>query len=95
MASTVEKDQRGFDVYRYAVTPGYLETMGISLRYGRLLDEHDVAGSPPAVVSSESLAKSEFPGQDAIGQVHVGPKNLPWFTVVGVVGDVKQTSLAE
>ena len=88
MASTVEKDQRGFDVYRYAVTPGYLETMGISLRYGRLLDEHDVAGSPPAVVSSESLAKSEFPGQDAIGQV-------PWFTVVGVVGDVKQTSLAE
>jgi hypothetical protein len=42
------------------------------------------------------LAKSEFPGQDAIGQrIHVGPKNLPWFTVVGVVGDVKQTSLAE
>jgi len=41
------------------------------------------------------LAKRKFRGQDPIGQrVHVGPLNRPWFTIVGVVGDVKQTSLA-
>jgi putative ABC transport system permease protein len=87
---------RGYDVFRYVATPGYCEIMGIALRRGRLLDRHDVAGTPPAVLISESLAKSEFPGQDPIGRrVHVGPTNRPWYTIVGVVGDVKQSSLAE
>lgn len=81
--------------YRYAVTPGYLETIGIPLRRGRLLDRHDVAGAPVSVLINESFAKRKFPGQDPIGQrVHVGRTDLPWYTIVGVVGDVKQTSLA-
>jgi putative ABC transport system permease protein len=84
-----------FAAFRYAVTPGYFEAMGIPLRRGRLLDERDVAGAPVAVVINESFAKRKFPGGDAVGQhVHVGPTNLPWFTIVGVVGDVKQVSLA-
>jgi putative ABC transport system permease protein len=81
--------------FRYAVTPGYFETIGIPLRSGRLLDSHDVAGSPVAVLINESFAKRKFPGQDPIGQrVHLGRTDLPWYTIVGVVGDVKQTSLA-
>ncbi len=81
--------------YRYAVTPGYLETIGIPLRRGRLLDARDVAGAPVSVLINESFAKRKFPGQDPIGQrVHVGRTDLPWYTIVGVVGDVKQTSLA-
>jgi putative ABC transport system permease protein len=80
---------------RYAVSPGYFETMGIPLRRGRLLDEHDVAGTPVAVLINESFAKRKFPGRDPVGQrVHVGSTDLPWFTIVGVVGDVKHTSLA-
>ena len=81
--------------YRYAVTPGYLKTIGIPLRRGRLLDAHDVAGAPVSVLINESFAKRKFPGQDPIGQrIHVGRTDLPWYTIVGVVGDVKQTSLA-
>jgi predicted permease len=84
---------------RYAVSPGYFETMRIPLRRGRLLDEHDTAGSPVAVLISESFAKRKFPGQDPLGQrVRVGPDigraDRPWGTIVGVVGDVKQASLA-
>ncbi len=84
---------------RYAVSPGYFEAMRIPLRRGRLLDEHDVAGAPQAVLLSESFAKRKFPHQDPIGQrVRVGPDighpDRPWGVVVGVVGDVKQTSLA-
>jgi putative ABC transport system permease protein len=80
---------------RYAVSPGYFETMGIPLRRGRLLDEHDVAGRRVAVLINESFAKRMFPGQNPVGQrVHVGSTDQPWFTIVGVVGDVKQTSLA-
>ncbi|MGB7624198.1 MAG: ABC transporter permease [Terriglobia bacterium] len=84
-----------YSVFRYVVTPGYCEAMGIALRRGRLLDAHDGANSPPAVVISESLAKSQFPGHDPIGQrVHIGPLNRPWYSIVGVVDDVKQASVA-
>ncbi len=80
---------------RYAVSPGYVETMGIQLRRGRLLDAHDRAGAPLAVLINESFAKRKFPGQDAVGaRIHVGPEDWPWAIIVGVVGDVKQTSLA-
>jgi predicted permease len=84
---------------RYAVSPGYFEAMRIPLRRGRLLDEHDVAAAPVAVLLSESFAKRKFPGQDPLGQrLRVGPDigraDRPWGTVVGIVGDVKQASLA-
>ena len=84
--------------YRYAVSPDYFATMHIPLRRGRLLDENDRAGAPVAVLVSESFAKRKFPGRDPIGQrVRSGPAighaDKPWSTIVGVVGDVKQTSL--
>jgi putative ABC transport system permease protein len=84
---------------RYSVSPDYFATMGIPLLRGRLLDEHDTATNPGVVLLSESLAKRKFPHQDPIGQrVRVGPNalhaDLPWATIVGVVGDVKQASLA-
>jgi putative ABC transport system permease protein len=83
----------------YAVSPDYFDTMRIPLRRGRLLDERDTAETPGVVLISESLAKVKFPNQDPIGQrVRVGPyalhAELPWATIVGVVGDVKQASLA-
>jgi putative ABC transport system permease protein len=82
-----------YGVYRYAVSPGYVEAMGIPLRRGRLLDEHDNASAPLVVLVSDSLANSRFRGQDPIGQrLRIGPAGP--FTIVGVVGDVKQLSLA-
>jgi putative ABC transport system permease protein len=84
-----------YSSFRYAVSPGYFEMMEIPLRRGRRLDNHDVAEAPLAVVISESLAKHKFGDQDPIGQrVRLGPSDGPWHTIVGVVGDVKQTSLA-
>jgi putative ABC transport system permease protein len=60
-----------------------------------LLDERDSAGAPQAVLISESLARHHFGNRNPIGRrLHVGPRNRPWYTVVGVVGDVKQTSLS-
>ena len=85
--------------FRYAVSPDYFATMGIPLLKGRLLNEHDRGGTPPVVLISESLARRKFSGRDPIGQrvrigADVGHADKPWSTVVGVVGDVKQTSLA-
>jgi len=91
----LDGSQDGSSTFRYAVTPGYIETMGIPLLYGRSLDERDRAGSPPVALVNESLAKSKFGGRDAIGQrVHIGPTDRPPYTIVGVVGDVRQMSLA-
>ena len=80
--------------FRYAVSPGYFDAMRIPLRRGRLLSDQDRAGAPLAVVISEAFATQRFRETDPIGQrVHIGPTNRPWFTIVGVVGDVKQMSL--
>jgi putative ABC transport system permease protein len=85
----------GYNIFRYAVSPGYCQTMGIPLLSGRFLDERDTASAPQAALISESLAKSHFGSQSPLGKrLHVGPRDRPWYTVVGVVGDVKQTSLA-
>jgi putative ABC transport system permease protein len=84
---------------RYAVSPGYFETTRIPLLRGRVFDERDTANALGVVLISKSLAQSKFPHQDPIGQrVRVGPNTghseLPWDTIVGVVGNVKQASLA-
>lgn len=85
------------EVFRYGVTPGYFEVMGIPLLRGRVFDAHDVI--PTAVrpvVINESFAKRKFPWQDPVGQrIRTGGLvSRPWDVIVGVVGDVKQTSLA-
>jgi putative ABC transport system permease protein len=81
--------------FRYAVSPGYLETMRIPLQRGRLLDEHDRAGAPLVALLSESLVRRRLPGIDPIGlRLRIGAADGPLYTVVGVVGDVKQMSLA-
>jgi predicted permease len=80
--------------YRYAVAPGYFEAMGIPLRRGRLLNTQDGGDAPRVAVISESVAKRRLPGVDAIGQrLRIGA-SPGWFTIVGIVGDVRQVSLA-
>ena len=78
-----------------AVTPGYLETIGVRLRRGRMLDARDRAGAPPVVVINESMAKQYFQGLNPIGQrMQIGTEPDPEFPdleVVGIVGDVKQS----
>jgi predicted permease len=41
-----------YDAFRYVVTPGYFQTMGIALRRGRFLDAHDTETAPPVVSSA-------------------------------------------
>lgn len=95
----VERGPDQIAALRYAVTPGYLETMHIPLLRGRLLNEQDLAGAPTAVLIDKSFANRVFPNQYPVGR-HVrvgldsGHADRPWATVVGVVGNVKQQSLA-
>lgn len=85
----------GRGTFRYAGNASYTTLMGIALLRGRRLDASDVIGTPPSVMISESLARSKFPGQNPLGQrLRIGADDSPWLTIVGVVSDVKQTSLS-
>jgi putative ABC transport system permease protein len=91
-AATPVRAAASYSVFRYAVSPGYLETMRIPLRSGRLLGERDGEGAPLAAVISESLARTRFAGADPLGErLQLGPYGP--YTIVGVVGNVKQMSL--
>lgn len=83
--------------FRYAVTPDYFRTMRIPLLRGRLIEQRDMLPGPyRPVLINEAFAKRRFPNQNPIGQRvrFGGPDNRPWDVIVGVVGDVKQVSLA-
>jgi putative ABC transport system permease protein len=77
------------------VSPGYLETLGVTLVRGRLLDERDRADAPPVAVVSEELVRQSWPGEEPIGKrlrrLRAGEPG-PWMSVVGVVRDVKEDS---
>ena len=90
-----ESNPDGYSTFRYAVSPGYVEAMRIPLRRGRTFTEDDRFGAPLVALINESFATRRFPGSDPIGRrLHVGPTDGPPYTIVGVVGDVKQLSLA-
>ena len=87
--------EAGQGAFRHAVTPGYLETLGIPLRAGRMPDARDVAGASPSVLINESFAKRMFGNRSPIGdRLLVGGADTTWSTIVGVVGDVRHASLA-
>ena len=76
--------------YYQTVTTGYVETMGIPVVEGRGFTSADEA--TPAVMINETMARTFYRGQSPIGRrvKPSGPATIPWFTIVGVVKDVKQ-----
>ncbi len=94
-----ESADQGEGLLRYAVTPGYLETMRIPLRAGRVFTEQDTEpGAPKVAIINEALARRKYPNQDPVGRricirCNAGDQQAPWSTIIGVAGDVRQTSL--
>src|SRR5947207_12415074 len=79
-----------------AVTPGYFETMRIPILRGRNLSEEDGNENAPKVaVISETMAKTFWPGEDAIGHRFRYYNRQGSFEVVGVARDVKAITLGE
>jgi len=77
-----------------AVSPAYFQTMGTRMIAGRPISDADRAGAPGAMVVSESMAKTLWPGQNAIGQcVKVGADTVPCTYVVGIAQNIKEREL--
>jgi predicted permease len=82
----------------YAVTPSYLETMGIDVVTGRGLGAEDGPDAERVVLVNEAFVRSQFDGGDAPGMMitrdsEVGDvaRGLIAMRIVGVVEDVVQT----
>jgi predicted permease len=85
-----DKSRTGEAYYRTA-TSDYFKTIGIPLVSGRLFDDRDRRDAPHVAVINASLAKTQWPNQNAIGKViQFGNMDgdLTPMTVIGVVGDV-------
>ena len=88
---------------RISVTPGYLETMGISLLSGRYFRESDDRNAPPAIIVDEKLAQRFWGHRDPVGlrMYEPDPRNLTetgpntiWYRVLGVVRSVRLEDLS-
>jgi putative ABC transport system permease protein len=91
-AATATRRAQVYGVFRYAITPGYLETAQIPLFAGRLFNDRDTATAPHVALISASLAKERFGDESPIGtQVTMGLAAT--YTIVGIVGNVRQASL--
>jgi putative ABC transport system permease protein len=76
---------------KLVVSPDYFRALGIPLLQGRSLDEHDTSQSQPVAIVSESVARRFWPKGDAPGKrLSLGWQGSPWYSVIGVAGDVKQ-----
>jgi predicted permease len=87
-----EPGRAGEAEFRLA-SAGHFRTLGIPLLQGRTFGEADGPDAPHVAVVSASLARAQWPGQDPLGKlVQFGNMDgdLRAFTVVGVVGDVRE-----
>ena len=79
------------------VTPGYFAAMRISPVKGRLLSEADRAGSEVVAVVNQEFVRRYIPAGDALGRrfryYGMDSRNEPDMTIVGVIGDIRDTSL--
>jgi predicted permease len=84
--------------YSYAVHGDYFSALGIPLREGRFLTSADSHRAERVCVVDEDLARRYWPNGGALGQrIALGDEkdDAQLFTVVGVIGAVKQAALTE
>jgi putative ABC transport system permease protein len=99
-----DEDLREFEVDGYPnkkgqlaesrwATPQYFSAMGIPLAAGRLFTQEDKSNRSIAIVN-ESFAQKYFTNRDPIGgRVSREDDHAQWSTVVGVIGDVRDSAL--
>ena len=98
---TVDRSNRQVCFFKMA-TPSYFHALGMKVRQGRGLSDHDVAGAPPATVINDTMARKYFGNQNPVGKriliqqiipgkTQLGPE-IAW-EVVGVVADERVDGL--
>ena len=81
------------------VSSGYFEALRIPLIEGRWIEDSDRENTQPVVVINQAMAKTYFGNESPMGkkmQLGATPdKDTPWMMIIGVVGNVKQSLVAD
>jgi predicted permease len=78
------------------VTPGYFETMGVTLLRGRFITAADHENAPLVALVDRNMAEKYWPGDDALGKrFHLGDADQPWITIVGITRPVHHNAVVE
>jgi predicted permease len=89
--------RRGEIIENNMISPTYLETLGVPIVDGRGITESDVAGSPEVVVINETMARTFWPKESAVGhtlQVLNGSQSRT-YRIVGVSRNHKNHGVLE
>ena len=73
--------------------PGYFDTVRIPILRGRDFTDSDTASAPPVMIVSRATARTFWGDDDPIGRIVRRVADRKDFTVVGVVGDIRSTTL--
>jgi putative ABC transport system permease protein len=76
------------------VSPGYFTAMRIPLFRGRNFTDADITGATPVVIINQTVAEKYFPNQDPIGKTLQNSRDRIPLQIVGVVSDVKFSTLS-
>jgi len=85
-------------VWFRTISRGYFRAMEIPLKRGRSFEPADETGGQSVALINETVARRFWPNEDAVGKRFTnGPpradRPTDWFTVVGVVGDLRHRGL--
>ncbi len=72
-----------------AISPNYFRVIGTPLLRGRFFAESDTPDSLPVAIINQSLADQYFKGQDPGGKRISLDGGKNWYTIVGVVGNIR------
>jgi putative ABC transport system permease protein len=78
------------------VSTDFFKTMKTPMVRGRFFSSADGPEAPPVAIVNDAMARHTWPGQDPVGKrFKVGPRDAdrPWFTVVGIVSDMRRQGL--
>ncbi|MGH9794523.1 MAG: ABC transporter permease [Candidatus Acidiferrales bacterium] len=92
---TPEQQGKATSVHYRFVTPGYFRAAGIPLLRGRTLAESDTREAPLVALVNQTFAQRFWPDSAAaLGHRVSFDRGVNWYTVAGVVADVKHYGLA-
>jgi putative ABC transport system permease protein len=96
MVEGLHQDGQSLPTAEYrGASPEYFEALGVPVMQGRVFDAHDRDGAERVVVVSRALAQRHWGAEDPLGKRISTDRGQSWSRVVGIVGDVRQTGLAQ
>ncbi len=88
-----------YDANHRQISSDYFRAMGIPLQQGRPFNDGDNEQSVYVAIINETMSRQYWPGENPIGKrIKLGDPadpDLPWTTIVGIAGDVRQMGVDE